>query len=294
MKAKTIRQEISKKVSDWLSSIDDLKLANALAKDVVVTGGCITSMFQQEDVNDYDIYLKSPKTAFNLAKYYANKIIEDTNNTVTSEDMKLLCSTNDGENLKYDVQNSLIPVGLERTQIYIVSSGVYNRRDYDKEPPKEKYVVEFLSSNAITLSNKIQIILRFTGTPDEIHSNYDFIHATNYWTKEEGLVTNTRALECIMARELIYRGSKYPLSSIFRTRKFIQRGWSCHVGNYLKMAMQLNDLDLTDINVLRDQMTGVDSAYLLSIVDALDNPNIDITTSYVCELVDRMMSENIE
>jgi hypothetical protein len=291
MKAKTIRLEISKKVNDWISTIDDIKLASDLTKDVVVTGGCITSMFQQEDVNDYDIYLRSPKTAFNLAKYYANKIIEDSTNTLSKDDIKLLCETNAEENLLLE-SSDLIPTGLQRTQIYIKSSGVYNRRDYDKEPAKEKYSVEFLSSNAITLSNKIQIILRFTGTPDEIHSNYDFIHATNYWTKEEGLVTNTRALECIMARELIYRGSKYPLSSIFRTRKFVQRGWSCHVGNYLKMAMQLNDMDLTDINVLREQLTGVDSLYLQNLVDKLECGGSDLTSSYVCEVIDRMMSEN--
>lgn len=290
MKAKTIKQEISKKVNEWLESIDDVKLVAELDKNVVVTGGCITSMFQQEDVNDFDIYLKSPKTAFNLAKYYASKIVDDNDIPLDKNDIKLLCNTNDGESLLYDI-DSLIPVGLERTQIYIPSSGIYNRRDYDKEPSKEKYCVEFLSTNAITLSNKIQIVLRFTGTPDEIHSNYDFIHATNYWTKEEGLVTNTRALECIMARELIYRGSKYPLSSIFRTRKFIQRGWSCHVGNYLKMAMQLNDMDLTDINVLREQLTGVDSAYLQNLISRLEEGR-GLSSSYVCEIIDRMMGEN--
>ena len=56
-------------------------------------------------------------------------------------------------------------------------------------------------------------------------------------------------------------GSKYPLCSIIRTRKFIQRGYTINAGQYLKMAMQLNELDLKDVSVLQDQLIGVDSAY---------------------------------
>src|SRR3546814_2013322 len=43
----------------------------------------------------------------------------------------------------------------------------------------------FVSTNAITLSDKIQIVLRFYGEADAIHENYDFVHCTNYWTSKE-------------------------------------------------------------------------------------------------------------
>src|SRR3546814_1364029 len=43
----------------------------------------------------------------------------------------------------------------------------------------------FMSTNAITLSDKIQIVLRFYGEADAIHENYDFVHCTNYWTSKD-------------------------------------------------------------------------------------------------------------
>ena len=49
----------------------------------------------------------------------------------------------------------------------------------DNSLPKFRPI--FLSQNAITLSNKAQIVIRFYGEPDQIHSNYDFVHATCYY-----------------------------------------------------------------------------------------------------------------
>lgn len=158
----------------------------------------------------------------------------------------------------------------------------------------DKYRTVFMSSNAITLSDKVQLVIRFFGEPSEIHDTYDFVHAMNYWTKKTGLVTNTKSLEALLARELVYSGSKYPLASIFRTRKFIQRGWNIHIGNYVKMSMQLNDLNLKDINVLEEQLTGVDAAYLNEIISTVkkkvkDDPDFEFDSAYINTLVDRMM-----
>ena len=278
MKSKTISKEIAAKIESWLISISDEALAKDLREGVIVTGGCITSMFLKEAVNDYDIYLSSPVLAFRLASFYA-KQLEDA-------DIILRCTFADGSIDDVAIDEKC-PAKLERVEIYIPSAGVYK----PELEENKAHQVAFISSNAITLTDKIQIILRFAGDSEEIHSNYDFAHATNYWTHETGLITNTKALECILSKELIYRGSKYPLSSIFRTRKFIQRGWSCHVGNYLKMAMQLNALDLTDVNVLREQLTGVDSAYLANLITALSGREENITADYVCKIIDRMLGE---
>jgi hypothetical protein len=134
----------------------------------------------------------------------------------------------------------------------------------------ERFRPVFLSANAITLSDKIQIVIRFYGDAEEIHKNYDFVHCTNYWTsKERVLVLKQDALEAILARELRYVGSKYPLASIIRTRKFIKRNWSINAGQYLKMAFQISKLDLSDVNVLEDQLTGVDLLYFESLIGAL-------------------------
>src|SRR3546814_899254 len=67
----------------------------------------------------------------------------------------------------------------------------------------------FMSTNAITLSDKIQIVLRFYGEADAIHENYDFVHCTNYWTsKDANLTLRQPALESLLCKELRYVGSK--------------------------------------------------------------------------------------
>lgn len=159
---------------------------------------------------------------------------------------------------------------------------------------KEKYRPIFLSPNAITLSDKIQLVIRFYGTPDMIHSTYDFIHCTCYYIPDTGeLCLPAEALESILGRVLIYRGSKYPLCSVIRTRKFIRRGWIVNAGQYLKMLFQVSELNLRDVATLEDQLVGVDTVYFLSLIDELRkqqelNPNFNFGADYICSLVDKI------
>jgi hypothetical protein len=68
----------------------------------------------------------------------------------------------------------------------------------------KKYQVAFFSQNAISLTEDLQIVLRFSG--NVTHKTFDFVHATNYFTFEEGLVTNVAALS-ILTKSLRYQGS---------------------------------------------------------------------------------------
>jgi hypothetical protein len=88
---------------------------------------------------------------------------------------------------------------------------------------------------------------------------------------------------------LRYVGSKYPLCSVVRLRKFIARGWTINAGQILKMCMQLSALDLTDINVLQDQLTGVDAAYFLQVMEKLKEKDPEkVNSAYLIEIIDRM------
>lgn len=201
-----------------------------------------------------------------------------------------------GHDIWYALYNNVSALATCESVHYIAlfyqSVGHWVISDAEKakaEKEEKTFYIKFASANAVTLSDKVQLVFRFFGPADEIHKNYDFVHATNYWTQKTGLVTNTEALEAILARELIYKGSRFPLASIFRTRKFIQRGWTLHIANYVKMAFQLNELDLKNLHVLREQLTGVDAAYLNQIIMQCERADVPITCSYVCELVDRLI-----
>lgn len=355
MKKKTINSVITKKVNEWLESIEDEQLVKKIKNNIIITGGCITSMLLNEDVNDFDVYFRDKETTKLVAEYYCKKFNEKNANKDNKLGRPLHAWVLDGEDVKrwenneiklsdfaFDypdisysdflelertkesvaISSMITNTSKDRVKIIINSDGVAEDSDYiadeneynvesyieavsdaDEIPQniiskednsKEKYRPLFLSTNAITLSDKMQLIVRFYGEPTEIHENYDFVHATNYWDSDTKKVElNERALEAILNKELFYVGSKYPIASLIRTRKFIKRGWQINAGQYLKMSFQISKLNLNDINVLEDQLVGVDSLYFLSFIKKMKesikkSDKIDETLSgdYVISVID--------
>ena len=137
-------------------------------------------------------------------------------------------------------------------------------------------------------------MIRFYGEVEEIHKNYDFIHCTcSYDYANNKVNLPSRALEAIINKELYYVGSKYPLCSIIRSRKFISRGWSINAGQYLKMCLQLNELDISDLDVFADQLAGVDSAYFSQAIAQIKKkqekePDFKIDNTYLFEVINRI------
>jgi len=246
MRIKTMEKVLAKKFNEFLESIKDEKVKALVKDNTIITGGCFVSLWMNEEVNDFDLYFRNQETVVAVAAYYVAM-----RGGPIKEGFEVL-SDNDG-----------------RVSVYIKSSGVLGPPE-DKEKRPKFYPVYF-TSNSVTLSDKIQLITRFYGSPEDIHKNYDFIHCINYWDSKTGKVTMTiEAMDAMVNKVLIYQGSKYPICSIIRTRKFIQRGWKINAGQYLKMCMQVNDFDLTDIEVLKDQLVGVDSAYFNHLIDLVE------------------------
>lgn len=292
MKAKNIKAVCAKVIRQWTESIADQSVREVVQQNSIITGGAIASMLLGEEVKDFDVYFRTKEAALVVAYHYAKQF----NNTHGRQ-----------------VQ---VTSGEDRVQLRVQSTGVAESDDHsqddeskdgqeidavvnatiesDKKPTepttKPKFRPVFISSNAISLSNKVQVVTRFFGEPDVIHENYDFVHCTNYWCSWNGELTlRPAAMEALLARDLRYVGSKYPLCSLIRTRKFVQRGWQISAGQYLKMAMNLQQFDLTNLKVLEDQLTGVDAAYFDQIIRALtarDSETVD--RSYLAELIDRM------
>ena len=325
MKTKTIKAVLRKKVDNWIESITDKEVADIAKKNVVITGGSIVSMLMREPVNDFDIYFRTIEAASKVANYYV-KIFNENSKVLhkgTGEVHPIYVENKDGR-IKIIVKSAGVAKegGTDEyqyfegqqdmtTQSYVDAlmppaeleepsyEGNLEKADevagetIDDGPP---YRPVFLSSNAITLSNRIQLIMRFIGEPEEIHKYYDFIHCTCYWKSwDSELVLPPAALEAIITKELRYSGSLYPLCSIIRLRKFIARGWTVNAGQILKMCMQVSQLDLTKIDVLEDQLTGVDAFYFLQIIEQLRKKQADegttgqsIDGSYIMTIIDRL------
>lgn len=304
-KAKTIRKVLHTKIGQWIESIEDSDLRSLLRRNVIVTGGSITSMLMGDDIKDFDVYFKTKEATERVAEYYCKKFMQLNPNYPTApivrvddegrvqirvQSLGVLEEDGAEDTPEFQYENNLGEGGADQIADYIL------KPQASEEVKKEKYRPVFLSANAITLSDKVQLVIRFYGQPDEIHKNYDFEHCKNvYDFATDSLDLKASALESILSKTLHYTGSLYPICSLFRMRKFLERGWRISAGEILKMAWQVNDLDLQDMNVIREQLTGCDQAYMSNLIRVMNeaktsNPEMKVDTLYIVELVDKVFN----
>jgi hypothetical protein len=324
LKDNTIKLLIRRKLDSWLETITDKVLVDAIKQDVFVTGGCIASMLLDEKVNDYDIYFKSMKTTKAVAEYYVNtfntlhpemkhEASKAYNPKVRIENRKNIKGEMEERVIIY-MQSSGMAGETEETYQYFEgqpelhadefinsvmaldeTAAVIDAADAVEEltdllkDKKVKYRPLFLTENAITLSDKIQLIMRFYGDPEQVHLNYDFVHCTGYYVYSTNtLHISNETMRSLLSRSLVYNGSLYPVASVFRIRKFIARGWRITAGQILKMLFQLNQVDLTDKTILREQLIGVDQAYMHQLLDELNKTDGKIDATYMAKVIDRI------
>ena len=289
MKSKTIKKVISAKIADFAASIEDPVIKEIVKTKTIVTGGCIASMLLGEPINDFDLYFRDLDAAQRIADYYVARFAKETGHSlsVVTEDGRVRVCVGAGYRGETAGNIETLSDSGEIEDRFQTAEGSALEAVDDGLP---KYRPVFISTNAITLANKVQLIVRFYGEPDQIHENYDFAHCTNYWSSWDGaVVLRPAALEALLAKELRYVGSKYPVCSVIRLRKFIGRGWKVNAGQILKMLMQISALDLTDPKVLEDQLTGVDSAYFMQVMTALKEKDPQkVNAAYLIEIIDRM------
>lgn len=327
MLKKNIKTKLAGKFMSWVNSIEDENVKKLVQENSVVTGGAIVSLLQDQEPNDYDVYFKNYETVLAVAKYY----VEKWNKTHTRKPVGIRLVNEQGEEkfedehgdyeLDYGLEEIVPKKEKKRVKIWVQSLGIQKHTQSDEEKPVEdnsgeeekpaKYKPVFMSPNAITLSDGIQVIIRFYGTIDEIHESFDYVHCTNswepdpqgaYWNKKELLRTGklnlkTDALTAIMTKELRYIGSKYPIASVLRMRKFISRGYTINAGQVLKMIFQIQDLDLKNVKVLEDQLTGVDLFYMQQVLDIIEDkkvqdPLFNFDSAYMVKVVEEIFDKS--
>lgn len=314
MQEKTIKSILRRKLDDWLASIDNEDLRAMIRRDAIVTGGAIPSMLLGDQPNDFDFYFKTKATTEAVAKHYVEQFKKNPPSrfkngsgevgiSVRVEDERIkivvksqgIASESDTADYQYFEQPG---VDLSEPAEFVenVAKDLEDAKSgtaKEGEKEKVKYRPVFLTSNAITLSEKVQIIVRFYGPVETIHENYDFVHCTCSWDAATGeLILPPAALISLLNKRLKYKTSRYPLCSIIRTRKFLKLGWHIDAGQYVKMAWDLHKLDLANPMVLEDQMVGVDSAYFEEVIRLLKQKTEDgskpIEASYLIEVIDKV------
>ena len=295
MQRKTIRRVVEKKMNDWLLTITDKSLREEVKDNILVSGGCIASMFLNEPVNDYDVYIQNIDTLKKLTLYYTSEFNLEVLDG--RDKAKLLKEEEYKDNMR---KNAIL--SLTDSQIKINVGGGFKVPaivSASEGNVVRAYKPLFFSPNAISLSDDLQIVCRFHGNAEQIHKTFDFVHATNYFTFEEGLVTNIEAVESLLTKQLRYQGSLYPLTSIIRMKKFTGRGWRISAGEMLKSMFQISQLDLTDPVVLDDQLIGVDVAYFSALIAIIKgkqekDSNFTVTSEYLNRMIDKVFNDQVD
>jgi hypothetical protein len=296
MQTKTIKKTIVNKLEDWLQSIKDEQLRKNVKENLLVSGGSICSLFLNEQVNDYDIYFQNIEVLKQLIHYYT----KDYDN-ITILDGREKDTTYSQDQYRDGILGASVR-NLKLNQIKLFfenkNGGTRVNEDKDLNLEENKYIPLFFSPNAISLSHDIQIVTRFSGTPEEIHQTFDFVHATNYFTFKDGVVTNLKALESLLSKQLFYQSSMYPVTSIIRIKKFLKRNWNITAGEMLKIMFDISELDLKNIDVLEEQLIGVDVAYFGTLIEALRNKimkpeeKFTMNAQYLKALIDKIFNED--
>lgn len=298
-----IKYTLRAKIDDWLCTIDDKQLVQSIKSDLIITGGAIPSMLLGETANDYDVYFSTKETALKVTQYYVSKFCEqnkDANVPVVKLNPTINIRGVEEERISILIRSDGV---VEEINKYPIAENtdacltyLENMRATKSSKSDTKYRPIFITQNAITLSDRMQLVIRFYGPPEEIHKNYDFVHTTGYYTLHDHcLKLNEKALESLLSKQLIYVGSLYPVCSLFRTRKFIKRGWKISAGELVKMAFQISELDLNKIEVLQDQLIGVDTTYMTGLISLIESEKKNLQgrsldSSYVISLIDKIFN----
>jgi len=292
----------------FVESIKDEHTRKLVSKYSIITGGSIVSLLLNERVSDFDYYFTNKETVLAVTNYYVHEFNRLNPKTlimpqIAEQDdrvrimIKSAGIAGEGADDNYQYFERLPDKVGENWLDKVMSADEIPAEllnEVGETEEKEKYRPVFLSDNAITLSDKIQLVIRFYGDPEEIHENYDFAHCKNYWTAATGKLTlDPLAIESILTKNMVYQGSLYPVCSVIRMRKFLKAGWHINAGQILKMLFQVSQLDLTNVTVLEDQLTGVDAAYFHQIIDYCKarqekDPEFKVTMPYLLTIIDRI------
>jgi hypothetical protein len=73
-------------------------------------------------------------------------------------------------------------------------------------------------------------------------------------------------------------------------RKFIKRGWEINAGDIVKILFQVSELDLQNVDILEEQLIGVDVTYFHDLIAILKQENEKLTSKKLNEIIDKVFN----
>jgi len=220
-----------------------------------IAGGAIVSTAKDEHVKDYDLFFTTTKAATAVFNTLIQRI---------------------GVGSYFKLQFDVDPINpnLQRGRLVLARETQVSIEDLIEEfndtvkklkgNKRVKVYPCYLSKNALTLTNGVQLIFRFIGEPKEVFTTFDYEHCKVYWRPNPlGLLLGSvyyegRSQESLAKNELIYTGhTRFVLSAISRLNKFIKRGWGVSPSSLLSLAVSASKVDWSDPAALEEELLGI-------------------------------------
>jgi len=115
----------------------------------------------------------------------------------------------------------------------------------------------------------IAYIEKLGGEPREIFKKYDFtVCMCAFDFKVDEFVFDPRFWKHLAQRRLVFNaGTLYPIVSMLRVQKYCRRGFVISGVETMKMALTVQKLRIDNFKDLREQLMGIDTAFLKDLTD---------------------------
>lgn len=190
------------------------KLCKLFGKlDAFLAGGAVTSIFANQNINDFDIFFRD-KDSFERAKRYFSVLIK-----YDDSDTKEVCTT-------------------ERATTYTRTTQRARVAKMKQEKYGPSYDISYVNESAT-----VQLVdpAFISGSPEEVFMGFDFtICMGAYLFKRGEFVFNRAFLRDVARREIVFNKDAVNLvSSLFRAHKYKSKGFTMSLGEEMKLAMAL-------------------------------------------------------
>lgn len=156
------------------------------------------------------------------------------------------------------------------------------------------YRASFETDNSTSLFKdglKVQLIKTYyISDIEHIINKFDFTVCTaGYFFDTEEFVFHKDFFKDLAAKRLVINPKTvYPISTLNRVRKYIDKGYSISGIEFIKLALAINQIQLSTYKDLREHILGIDTLFLADYMDTWkDNEtpiHIQETINNLCDL----------
>lgn len=118
---------------------------------------------------------------------------------------------------------------------------------------------------------RIQYIKKIVGPAPIILNQFDFtICECAYLPQTKEFIMGWYFLADLCSRRLRYNiEGKYPIASLWRMKKYIERGFKLPAIESIKLGLRINNLNIDSYKDLKEQLEGIDTLFLKDLTDIL-------------------------